>query len=680
MAEQEKNYLDIEATAAQVKKGIEEVVNVLTNNVRDNNNKFLSLELDEDGLPDDPTDDDLLSRVSLVLKTIETEKPTIESQLNELLIGDGNGWAKTEDIYYLNNIWMGDQIDNTRPDNGAKEVNGFFLKKKEGEDKTLFIADAFEIPSPFLTLFPPGESNNKSNVLQIGENSHVLIRDKSDVKIGRVQTDRSSSPTRVHIFDGAKVDIDGGVSRGGNGAPEVFLHGDVKIHIDDGVDSEEKYTGENSVSGAVNGSILHMHDKSFLSMNKGSSIIASNMAQANFYSGFFAMQSEDLSDLSDFSRQPTFVMNDGSALYLNGGPEAGQYLYHPFFELNGGSTIIFNASDSEGSGGGTEYDPLLLADPTGFTFIGQGSAGAIAGSTPAEKSPDLLYYNTTPFGSKNFLVPSNKNPRIKISDETMIMVDAAQGGGANWIKIGADNDGLVEVSLTGNIFQQMEHNAHSEMHHNSKFIMRGLSSEHPWEEDGIWIPSTDSAHLNQDWTRPIHPIEQDSPILGMYDVSQFIMRGVWDNIEPNWKLGSPAIDTDRTTAPSSFSELTINEKDQICKSLGAVEIRESEDDDNKTTFSVSYEKLWITNIEYHTKPLNWQEHLNKIENQPVVEIIENADVRIYGNSELKLTNYSIIADSNGFTFKDNSSNAEGITFSMEDLNKLKQLLENSTTN
>ena len=64
--------------------------------------------------------------------------------------------------------------------------------------------------------------------------------------------------------------------------------------------------------------------------------------------------------------------------------------------------------------------------------------------------------------------------------------------------------------------------------------------------------------------------------------------------------------------------------------------------------------------------------------KPVVEIIENADVRIYGNSVLKLTNFSIIADSNGFTFKDNSSNAEGITFSMEDLNKLKQLLENST--
>jgi len=671
MAEQE-NYLNIEATAAQIKKGIEEVVNVLTDNVRDNNNKFLSLELDENGLPDDPTDDELLNRVKLVLKTIEgSEQKTIDAEWNEILVGDGQGWAAGTDWYSEERELFGNNLI----DNAGILYSHVFGTKDTDKEGAITISNSLQ----HLGSYNDGSyiSFYDANVLQLGEKSHIIARKGSDIMFGRINTGTNES-TRIHVFDGAKIDIDGGLKRGGNGAPEVFLHGDVKIHIDDGADSNEKYTGVNGVMGDVNGSILHMHDKSFLSMNKGSSIIASNMAQANFYSGFFAMQSEDLSDLSDFSRQPTFVMNDGSAFYLNGGPRAGQHLYHPFFELNGGSTIIFNASDIDDEGGGTEYDPLLLADPTGFTFIGQGSEGAKAGSTPADKSPELPYDNTKPFGSKSFLVPSNKNPRIKISDETMIMIDAAQGGGANWIKIGADNDGLIEVSLTGNIFQQMEHNAHSEMHHNSKFIMRGLSSEHPWEEDGIWIPSTDSTHLNQDWTRPIHPIEQDSPVLGMYDVSQFIMRGVWNNTEPNWKLGSLEIDTDRTTAPTSFSELTIDEKDQICKSLNAVEIQESENDDNKTTFSVSSGKLWITNIEYHTKPLNWQEHLNKIEDQPVVEIIENADVRIYGNSELKLTNYSIIADSNGFTFKDNSSNAEGITFSMEDLNKLKQLLENST--
>ena len=46
MAEQEKNYLDLEPTAAQIKKSIEEIVEKLTENVVENKDKIFTLKVD----------------------------------------------------------------------------------------------------------------------------------------------------------------------------------------------------------------------------------------------------------------------------------------------------------------------------------------------------------------------------------------------------------------------------------------------------------------------------------------------------------------------------------------------------------------------------------------------------------------------------------------------------------
>jgi hypothetical protein len=330
--------------------------------------------------------------------------------------------------------------------------------------------------------------------------------------------------------------------------------------------------------------------------------------------------------------------------------------------MNGGGTIIFNANEV----GNIKYDPLLLASPNSFIFNGQGATGRVG------NKPSITNWN---FDGQYSLKPENRNPRIQIADETMIIVDAARGSGANYIKIGAGEDQLLQLHLTGNIFQQMSGNAHSEIHDDSKLIMRGpLGSNQPWL-DGVQY----GGHCDRDWRRPI--LQDNSPVLGMYDVSQFIMRGTW-NTDDDWTLNNFEItlgDWDAALPlPTSVEDLPEEFKQKLF--IGNMtKIRDYTDEDGNilTTFTLTGTNLKVANYEYSTKPLDWKEHIDKIEDQPVVEIIENADIRVYGNSELKLINYSIIANSEGFTFKDNTIGEE-VSFSISELKELKKLLTGAT--
>lgn len=663
-----ENYLDLEATAIQVKKGIEEIVGILTDNIRENNNKFIALELDEDGLPDDPTEDELLERTSLVLKTIEvesSEQKPIESALNEMLIGDGNNWTKKSNWFIREGVVEGtsfhDQIEST---------DSFIFGTKSANPAISSLIFSDGIDSDLTDFYD-------SNLFQIGEKSNFIIRNKSDVKIGRIVDSENLSPdyTRVHIFDGAKVDLDGGRSYGKYGSPEVYMHGNVKIHIGDGrnlgPNFDLNYTGNNPIGNWIKTPTVHMYDKAYLSMNQGSSIVASNTAQANFFAGVFRM--ETAKNPTDYVYSPCFSMTGRSSVLMNGDEIDGQP--GPCLCMNGRGHIVFNAKNPANGSGWSMLDPYLLAEPTSFIFIGQGSSGTESGGTLTQTPCEIKKY----FGGKSSLSPANKNPQIKIANESMIVIDTADNG-ANWIKISAGEDKLIELVLTGNIFQQMSGNAHSEIHDDSKLIMRGpLSEDKKAWEDGLG--EQDNGHCGRDWRRPILP--DNSPVFGMYDISQFAMRGVWD-LDNIWNTRTTTFyisDWDTTlSTPKSMAEIPQEYLQQLANyNMNKVRDLVDENGNILTQFTVSGTTLEIYNFEYSTMPANWNEHIQKIEDQPVVEIIENADVRIYGNSELKLTNYSIIANSEGFTFKDNNTGDYEI-FSMENLKQLKKLLENSTIN
>lgn len=306
-----------------------------------------------------------------------------------------------------------------------------------------------------------------------------------------------------------------------------------------------------------------------------------------------------------------------------------------------------------------------------------------------------FYYGqggTNVFGDLNSLVPENNNPRFRIANESMIIVDTYSDSGANYIRIGAA-DKLLQIIKMGNIFEQMTGNAHSEMHDNSCFIMRGgKTPTAPWAE-GMRPSAYTKTHLNKTWRRPIET--EDSPLLSLYDSSQFIMRGRW-NYSKDFSIYSDEftfIDTEISEVPTSIASMTEATKEKFFNALNESsfsgygysrynnlrDVYDVETGELLTTiittenadggFSIS-----VSNFEYNDVPEGWSESLKKIEGQSLLEVVEDAEVRISGNSILKMNDFNIEATSEGISFGDGT---EKVTFSIEELKKLKTFLSNS---
>ena len=101
MAEQEKNYLDLEPTAAQVKKSIEEIVEKLTENVVENKDKIFTLKVDTGNIPQNfngALTDDMLDKVKIRLQTVSAISP-VEGKIGQMIMSDGNNWIRKSDFY-----------------------------------------------------------------------------------------------------------------------------------------------------------------------------------------------------------------------------------------------------------------------------------------------------------------------------------------------------------------------------------------------------------------------------------------------------------------------------------------------------------------------------------------------------------------------------------------------------
>lgn len=614
-----KNYLDIAANGNLVKKSIEELCYAISQNPEENSGKYFKLRYDTDN---EHTNE--LDRVSIVLETIDSNLPKINGELGQILINDGNNWISPSEIFFSSNEFetrIGPNLIDTSKKSFILNGNPLFKTKEDG---SLRDNETFKF-----------SLNDFANVSFGGENLSVL-----------------DGASQLILHDNSKLNLTRNA--------QLYAHGPVQINIDDGsyLDNNNirkyNYSGDNSVE-YLNAATLRLHDKSLLSMSQGASIIAQGMPRV-FFEGEAKTYIRDNSNIN---------MSNGATLTLQNDSN-----YDPCLWMNGG-LLLFNARDDYSK---IPYDPCLIAETNQFTYIGQSAQGIIRNNdynhpiAPSFNIPKMIlfeenftftdknatepvnyfnnftesnknalisalrkagygswdtivngnsevtsvaleegysytvsnfYYskgNTRVFGDIADLVPQNNIPRFKIANETMIVIDAQTDRGANYIRIGAE-DKTLQLLLLGNIFQQMTGNAHSEIHDNSKFIMRG-PSEVPWVGE-------DNGHCGENWITPIKPT--NSPVLGLYDVSQFIMRGKWE----------------------------YNEED---------------------------------------KPIDWNPTIEKIEGQPLLEIIENAEVRITGNSVLKMNDFSIEATSEGISF---GSGEDSVIFSIEELKKLKTFLNNS---
>ena len=153
----------------------------------------------------------------------------------------------------------------------------------------------------------------------------------------------------------------------------------------------------------------------------------------------------------------------------------------------------------------------------------------------------------------------------------------------------------------------IQDNSHTEMRQDSILSLRGGTSENSY-----YNPTTKQYEkYRRGWTDYLYTQPTDGSMLTMSDNSVFVMHGVQDN--------------------SNFEA-----------SDGTI----------------------------ITPPQNWQEHPTKNENCPLIEVIDDAEVRLYGKISIKA---STVNNTTSITF--GGTQAEGeVSFTIDELKSLKNLV------
>ena len=513
MAEQEKNYLDLEPTAAQIKKSIEEIVEKLTENVVENKDKIFTLKVDTGNIPQNfngALTDDMLDKVKIRLQTVSAISP-VEGKIGQMIMSDGNNWIRKSEFYtslftcgnqeeggYTEVRFGPDLIDG--PNIQGRPISrlvlsGNPLSLKDKESVSTIEAEKIK------------QADEKTFKMVIAETAKATFKNNSNFSVDskglHFAADNSNwSINRFTLTGGANMDVTGDAS----GSPQVYIHGKCFLNLDRGYNPSSKinnYTGNNAVISSLEGATIAIHDKAMLAMSEGAYLTASDMAKVYFEGNSIFKTANNAEayfekDSKLHMQGGHIVMNAGTLLFS---PE----YYKPCICMNGGGQIVFNAySDPLSSRPDTEYDPYLIANPTSFIFLGQGSSGSVTNSSGTQNPSSPI----SEFWGPSSLKPARRNPQIQIADETMIIIDAAMGGGSNYLKIGACRGGQTQTHILDN--------THLELRQNSIISLRG---EYQYSQNG---PIGDFPI-----TRQYGSPDGTGSMLTMYDNAVFIMRSEW---------------------------------------------------------------------------------------------------------------------------------------------------------
>ena len=524
MAEQEKNYLDLESTAAQVKKSIEEIVEKLTENVVENKDKIFTLKVDTGNIPQNfngALTDDMLDKVKIRLQTVSAISP-VEGKIGQMIMSDGNNWIGKSEFYtslftcgnqeegaYTEVRFGPDLIDD--PNIHGRPISrlvlsGNPLSLEDKESYSTIVAEKIK------------QADAKTFKMVIAETAKATFKNNSNFSVDsnglHFAADNSNwSVNRFTLTGGANMDVTGDAS----GSPQVYIHGNCFLNLDSGYNPSSKiynYTGINAVISSLEGATIAIHDKAMLAMSEGAYLTASDMAKVYFEGNSIFKTANNAEayfekDSKLHMQGGHIVMNAGTLLFS---PE----YYKPCICMNGGGQIVFNAyRDPLSSRPDTEYDPYLIANPTSFIFLGQGSSGSVTNSSGTQNPSSPI----TEFWGPSSLKPARRNPQIQIADETMIIIDAAEGGGSNYLKIGACGGGQTQTHILDN--------THLELRQNSIISLRGKYQDHecPRRDFGPIgdFPITRQYGTTDDWGLP----DGTGSMLTMYDNAVFIMRSEW---------------------------------------------------------------------------------------------------------------------------------------------------------
>ena len=448
------------------------------------------------------------------------------------------------------------------------------------------------------------------------------------------------------------------------------------------------YNPENPYSRFTTPSIL-MHGSPCLCLEKTGTLIARGDS-ALILEGKGKIMARDNAAMY-LNQNSLFIMDSAEGMSGSPDTELGSSLV-----IDNGCQIVFNGYENSAPKG-YKY-PYLICGPNEFIYDAQASNGD---NTPTAPGPPSFA-----FGSPSLLESTVNRPRFRIGGNTMIMIDSGYSGtGSNYIKIGTNDGEKLEFHLTGNIFQQMTGNAHTEIHDDSKVIMRGTLKT----ENGTQIPPwLDGVNFIPNSVRPVLQGDNGS-ILGLYDNSTIMIRGRWDNI-------NGTVDKNESFTKYGFSDTDLsmleNIKREVDAAAGDLEIMNNPSTNIPNDYSELYNSIvqtitnnvcqrynlpenavLITSIKLKkveikedmaksyisilssvtlSKPENWSEHLEKKENSPYIEIIENSELKLSDNAKIDITdNFSISTTEEGFVFSDGT---DTVSFTISELQRLKTLL------
>lgn len=537
----------------------------------------------------------------------------------------------------------------------------------------------------------------------VGSLSKSLVFNNSETDM---QSYKYVTP-EIYIHDGVKINIDSGYTYDSDKRRYVY-----------------NYTGPCRADFNKLASVLvYLHDKATIDMSEGCwlkmtgtsmlDLADTSTLQMHNNSYIFMDDNSQISMSNDGAKSPLLKMSGCAGILM----QSDEGDWGPL--LAGQPTsFIFMGDGANGRTGQNTIDGIT--HDGGFGFSGVASSLSYRLSCLTEK---MNYW-----GDKNMIQRQQDGPAapvIKVAGYSTLVVENEHPGGV-YIQIGNyesdPSDWGINMFMHGDFyFNSGKHNhielfggwiqttgnPHTEIHDNTHFVFRGnLTAETPWLDGLYWSPLKEKEDGIITWqnfnsARCVTPV--DSPVIQMYDSPNFYMRGYWEDTTETPIQKEEEMYFSIEDEPEFFEEIINNEQDvaivDISDSLKnyiiediynthfskhSISVQTTEGTiekyiTNRDIFEIlsvnSYIYTWIDSdgdraeitVNYTIKNLpqeGWTDRAIKAENSPVLEIIENADVRVSGNAIFNI-------DSTSLTI---GNNEKTVTFTFDQLEQLKQLL------
>lgn len=483
----------------------------------------------------------------------------IEAAPNEILVGDGGKWTKG----------------------------------------STFFCGKYKLPTNFGW---DRYRNQEIGIIGTGTNMVVLS--------GRPTLDGLNPPliaaaglAKVFFEDTTDIDI--------SGDNQTYIHGKSRINIDNNGYRTRSNTLFDISGFPTDCPVINIHGNSVVNMNGQPMFNMADSAVAVLEGrSAFKMASSAIISMEGISRlkmddYALFQMENGAGIRLTGlvrdiapsdkysSDDHPPASISPALMMDCGSTFIMNGAAIFGRD--DPRSPLLIAEPTDFTFMGYHGTGrettghgdglsykvsvdnsSICSTTAMGMIGDS--YGKCPLGistadsfkawnpTQTIRYNTGQTKELMLKDEPIFRVGAGahmilDGSGHSFIKISPESgstirafidpakDSLFDMKLSPNtngrivyilegkdVFIQHEDNVHLEFHDNSNIIMRGRANTKDSFKGTPW--SDGKAEFGKTDTTHLNkdwsrPIkaENGSPTCQMYDESNFIMRGTWTTVD-----------------------------------------------------------------------------------------------------------------------------------------------------